>query len=771
MAMRMTARPSPDDRIRAALWFAERGFGVFSVWSTDPDGTCRCSKKAACTSPGKHPIPPKGFDDSTTDPERIRTMLSAASEPNYGLLPPPDIFVLDVDGEDITRLATLEQRYGPLPPTLRTRTANGLHYFLRWPEGRPRPLHKMFGLVTRWGSGAQAGYVVGPRSIHASGAEYAPVDAMFEIAELPERWTEAALAGESGRIRVGGRAAELPAVGHRHDWLRDRARYHWGLHGDRAVVRAILLEENSRLPQPKTAEEVERAIGEVEKFTPDLEEAVEERAARGVGDDPDPDLLGLPQGFEFPDDPDPVAFTGELGRMLEDIEAGTDASRVGLLGALIAVYGAMIPGRAYFHRDQTSSPFIALVGESAIGRKGTAMYRVLDVAGRTHNVVTVNRILLDGIASGEALVSTLVARHERDLNEPTVGLIFEEEYATLLAARGREGSTLDPRMRQAFDGGPLSHRKVSGTIVLNPPYWTPAIVGITPKELRERIEGGTLQTGSGNRWLYLPVRRRDLEPTNQPPEFRYELHIKLEEARRDALSRRTALGVEQAVTRALAEYNSFLAEHTTGIAYDLTKRYSVIAFRVALVHALVDGDKTVAADHLERAIALTEYARRGIPWVFGDTVGDPLAALLFRELVAAGRLTRTQITRFVIRDPQKRQAAIDELLRINRAVLVQVQTRGRVRHELRPAELLYSKDGPFLQVHALRTPSTSSEAERMERSAQGDGKKVEKSWKEDGKKTASETVFCHFYRDHQSHHRQVAGRWICDICAPESPAA
>ena len=122
------SRPSVDERIRAALWFAEQGFGVFSVWSTDPDGTCRCVKGRACENAGKHPVPGIGFKAATTDPMHIRTMLSIPSEPNYGMLPPEGVFALDVDGEGIAALARLEAAHGPLPPTLRT-------------EHRARPAH------------------------------------------------------------------------------------------------------------------------------------------------------------------------------------------------------------------------------------------------------------------------------------------------------------------------------------------------------------------------------------------------------------------------------------------------------------------------------------------------------------------------------------------------------------------------------------------------------------------------------------------------------
>lgn len=189
MAAEVLSRPTSEDRIRAALWFAERGFGVFSVWSTDDAGVCRCMKGPACDNAGKHPIGRQGFHESTRDEHRIRTLLSAASEPNYGLVCPEGVFALDVDGEGIGRLAELEALHGALPDTVRTSTAHGEHIFLRWPADLPRPIGQLWGFVTRWGSGQNAGYVIGPRSVHASGAVYAPAaGSSWEIAELPDGW-------------------------------------------------------------------------------------------------------------------------------------------------------------------------------------------------------------------------------------------------------------------------------------------------------------------------------------------------------------------------------------------------------------------------------------------------------------------------------------------------------------------------------------------------------------------------------------------------------
>ena len=229
-------RPSSEDRLRAALWFAEHGFGVFSVWSTEPDGTCRCKLRRECGQPGKHPVPTNGFKAATTDPVLIRSMMSIPSDPNWGMLPPEGVFALDVDGDGIARLADCEARYGPLPATLTTRTANGRHVFLRWPAGLPRPLGQLFGYVTRWGSGTGQGYVIGPRSVHATGAVYMPEGETVEIATLPDTWARAAVGPakhEPSTITIQG-GYQLPEAGYggsRYDAIRDyiASRYKLGM--------------------------------------------------------------------------------------------------------------------------------------------------------------------------------------------------------------------------------------------------------------------------------------------------------------------------------------------------------------------------------------------------------------------------------------------------------------------------------------------------------------------------------------------------------------
>lgn len=298
MSAEAVTLPTPDARIAAALWFAGHGFGIFPVWSTK-DGRCRCPAGASCTSPGKHPITPNGFKDATTDERRIRTFLSAASEPNYGMLPPDGVFIWDVDTDaERERLAELEARHGPLPPTLRDDTGNGQHLFLRWPDGLPRPIHRMFGFVTRWGSGAAQGYVVGPLSVHVSGRVYrSAAGATADIATLPDAWARAAVEGEPGKLSFHATAGDPAgvAVGGRHDWLRNTARMYAGTVRDPDALFAAVWAANEKLAQPKTREEVRQAIGDVlQRFPADPEKAQETiRKAAEAGRVDAADLLGL----------------------------------------------------------------------------------------------------------------------------------------------------------------------------------------------------------------------------------------------------------------------------------------------------------------------------------------------------------------------------------------------------------------------------------------------------------------------------------------------
>jgi hypothetical protein len=90
--------------------------------------------------------------------------------------------VLDIDGDaGYRKLADLERQHGPLPVTLTVKTSRGEHRYLIGPE-----LNSRIGFLPGLDWKSSGGYVVGPCSVHPSGAVYQCQDWDAPIATAPE---------------------------------------------------------------------------------------------------------------------------------------------------------------------------------------------------------------------------------------------------------------------------------------------------------------------------------------------------------------------------------------------------------------------------------------------------------------------------------------------------------------------------------------------------------------------------------------------------------
>lgn len=624
------ARPTSEDRIRAALWFAGQGFGVFSVWSTDEDGTCRCMLGRRCESPGKHPIPSKGFRDSTTDETRIRTMLSAASEPNYGLVPPDGVFILDVDGDGVARLAELEAKHGPLPPTLRTATAHGQHVYLRWPAALPRPISQLWGYVTRWGTGTHAGYVIGPRSIHATGAVYAPAEGTStEIAELSDAWAQSAIAPAKPEafITVGGDGYDLPDYGYtgeRYGAIRDfvASRYMRGLSKDEieVLVRDVLAPRfATALTDAEIHSRFERAWGKTpERMGPPLDyaiPAVPAAAPRPATDDPWPTM------------PD-AAYHGVAGSIVKAVAPHTEADPVGLLGSLLATVGACMSHQKFIYQGSAQGPniFVVLVGDTATGRKGTAGSIIRDIMSAAYQPW--EKLVVAGLGSGEALVTHL----KRLEGEEHRALVLESEFGRLLTVMSREGSTLSPVVRDAWDGAPIG-RFLAREQALVTWHHVGILAHVTPIELRAKLDTAEAANGFGNRFAWLAVRRTRLVPFPEMPRTAASPYLRdLHDAIVDAQTPGELKWSPEARERWEVLYSSIALRAPYGVTGSLLARTEAQVARFALLYALLDRSETVDIDHLLAAEAVWSYAEQSVRHIFGQSTGNRMADALLDYL-------------------------------------------------------------------------------------------------------------------------------------------
>ena len=140
-----------------ALEYAALGWPVFPLHGLQL-GFCTCARRV-CSNPGKHPLTPRGLDDATVDPERIRAWWAQWPSANIGLRTGDGLVVLDVD--DQRPLEGL-----PLTPTVESGKGSHLYFTT------PGPVGNAVALVPGVDLRGERGYVVAPPSRHVSGSRY-----------------------------------------------------------------------------------------------------------------------------------------------------------------------------------------------------------------------------------------------------------------------------------------------------------------------------------------------------------------------------------------------------------------------------------------------------------------------------------------------------------------------------------------------------------------------------------------------------------------------
>ncbi len=381
---------------------------------------------------------------------------------------------------------------------------------------------------------------------------------------------------------------------------------------------------------------------------------------------------------------DAAAYRGIFGRIVETVEPHTEGDPVAVLtNAIVAISNAMGRG-PYMQIGATrhrTNLFIGHVGETSKGRKGSAWNPNKDIMHAADRHWTENRIL-SGLSSGEGLISEVrdpVQVPDKDGTMKTVDqgvkdkrlLVMEGELSQVLKVMKREGNTLSPVMRNAWDGETLR------TMVKHSPHRATdphiSIAGhITLSELTRHLTETEMANGLANRFMWFLVKRSKSLPfggewhtVNLAPITRKIVGI-LEYANRPF---RMEWGAD---ARALwCEAYEVLTEDRAGMFGAVTARAEAQALRLSMIYALADCSQEIRRTHVESALAVWEYAEASALYVFGDATGDPdadkvLAALKETE----GGMTRTEVSELFGRNKSRQ-----ELDRIREALI----KAGRVR--------------------------------------------------------------------------------------------
>ena len=372
-----------------------------------------------------------------------------------------------------------------------------------------------------------------------------------------------------------------------------------------------------------------------------------------------------PAMSSWPEPPDERVYHGVAGELVRAIEPHTEADPIALLIQILVTYGSMVGRKAYFKAEADRhypNLFATIVGATAKGRKGTSWGYIAWLFDLIDDQWAATRVA-SGLSSGEGLIYSVrdpVKKEEpikekgRVLEYQTVVedagiedkrlLVFESEFASTLKVLRREGNTLSPVVRNAWDRGDLT------TLTKSPLRARGAhisIIGhITKDELVHSLEDTEAGNGFANRFLWFCVRRSKKLPegghldTVPMDGFKERLVAALRFGQSMGLMQK-----DEAARVLWAAVYPELSEGKTGLLGAVTSRAEAQVMRLALIYALLDCSDQIKVPHLQAALGLWEYAFASVSCIFGDSLGDPIADELLRSLRASpDGMTQTEIS-------------------------------------------------------------------------------------------------------------------------------
>lgn len=368
----------------------------------------------------------------------------------------------------------------------------------------------------------------------------------------------------------------------------------------------------------------------------------------------------------WPASVDHAAYHGVLGSIVQSLAPETEADPVAILVQLLVMFGNCIGRTPHFRVGADIhhlNLFAAIVGTTAKGRKGMSR-------GQAQQIFTdvepdwVHDCITGGLSSGEGLIfavrdevkkqipvrekGRVTGAYDEVVEDPGVSdkrlMVIETELAAAFKVMMRDGSTLSPVVRQAWDGHDLrTLTKASATRATGPHI---SIIGhITADELRRDLAISETANGFGNRFLWLLVRR-----SRELPEGGERVLVD-DAARRlcsavSAARRAPELRRDDEAKRAWRDIYGPLSAGRPGMLGAMTARAEAQVMRLACLYALADESFLVRLPHLRAALALWRYCFDSAAWLFGDRLGDLVADAILTALrrQAPESMTKSEIS-------------------------------------------------------------------------------------------------------------------------------
>jgi hypothetical protein len=378
---------------------------------------------------------------------------------------------------------------------------------------------------------------------------------------------------------------------------------------------------------------------------------------------------------------EPEALYGLAGEVVTALKPHTESDPVALLMQYLTYAGNCIGRGPYYQVESTRhypNLFVVLVGATSKSRKGTSAERIRRIFETVDEEWSSTRIR-GGLSSGEGVIYLVrdpiygTGKKADEIVDKGVAdkrlLLDEREYFQGLTVMKRDGNTLSPILRDAWDCreyiGPLTkHSKTEATGAMI------SIVGhITTDELREKLDHTSIANGWANRFLFACVRRSKLLPFGSSVFDLSEFATRTREAL-DVAENLEEVTWTPGGAAMWQEIYADLSKDMPGLLGSIAARAEAQTIRLALIYALLDQSPRIRRRHLRAGLAVWKYCEASARFIFGDLLGDPIADVILRALrQSPDGLSRTSIRDLLGRNygADKIEMALLKLLHLGKA--------------------------------------------------------------------------------------------------------
>jgi len=346
------------------------------------------------------------------------------------------------------------------------------------------------------------------------------------------------------------------------------------------------------------------------------------------------------------------AFHGLTGDFVNTVGPHTESDAAGLLVQFLVAFGNVIGRGAYFLVEATrhySNLYTVLVGATSKSRKGTSWGHIKRIFEAIDQDWMENKIK-DGLSSGEGLIWAV-----RDALTGDCGIsdkrlmIVETEFVSTLKVMKREGSTLSPVIRNAWDSGDLNILNKNSPAKATNAHIS-SISHVTAEELIRYLDSSEYANGFGNRHLFTCVRRSKCLP--EGGSLRADDLAPFIDQLKEIVVAIKELGdirikFDKTARRLWHEIYPELSSGKPGLLGSIIGRAEAQVIRLASIYALLDLSFKIKLVHLRAALAVWRYCEDSCRYIFAGKLGDPIADEILTELRSVNPevMTRTDISK------------------------------------------------------------------------------------------------------------------------------